>query len=99
MTYNLIVTEEADYETTDAYLYYEEQQEGLGERFLYELNKQYNQLLKNPEYYGYLSGGITDHLRKVQVKDFPFLVIYHIKSDDIIIYSVHNTSKNDKKFL
>lgn len=55
MTYNLIVTEEADNETTEAYLYYEEQQEGLGERFLYELSRRYTQLTNNPEHYGYLS--------------------------------------------
>jgi hypothetical protein len=34
MSYNLIVKTEASQETTDAYLYYENEMEGLGERFL-----------------------------------------------------------------
>ena len=100
MTYNLIVTEEADNETTEAYLYYEEQHEGLGERFLYELSKRYAQLTNNPEHYGYLSAKKeSGDFRKVVIKDFPFLVIYFIRKYDVIIYSIHNSNKDNKKFF
>ena len=45
MSYTLIIREEALEEMKDAFLYYERAQTGLGERFLFELEKRYNEIL------------------------------------------------------
>ena len=54
MKYYLTLTEDAQLEETDAYNYYEELRQGLGEDLLIELEKSYNTIIENPFYFGYL---------------------------------------------
>jgi len=51
MAYNLIIKEEADADALESFLYYEEQQDGLGERFLESLQQVYGKLETNPQFY------------------------------------------------
>lgn len=44
MAYRLIVKDEAGLEAENAYLYYETQQPGLGERFLEALQKRFDDI-------------------------------------------------------
>jgi hypothetical protein len=48
MPYTLSIREEANDEIAQAYLYYEEIREGLGERFLTEVSKRYNDISQSP---------------------------------------------------
>ncbi len=48
MIYELILKEEADREITDGYLWYEQQQSGLGELFLEEVEKYLKDHKKEP---------------------------------------------------
>ena len=54
MPYTLIIREEANDDMAQAYVYYEEIQEGLGERFLSEVSIRYNNISENPQYYGFI---------------------------------------------
>lgn len=99
MAYNLIVKEDADQDIAVAYLYYEERLEGLGDRFLRELQNRYNQLKENPKHYGFISVNDPKSLRKVVVNHFPYLVVYQIIDEHVIIHAIHNSSRENTKFL
>lgn len=90
MNYRLHVVEEAIEETTEAYTWYEEKQVGLGERFLTELEEMFYHIQANPL-------AFKQNYRKVRIailSTFPFMVIFTIKEEDIVVHSVFHTSRN-----
>lgn len=54
MPYKLIIREEAFEEMREAFLYYESVQLELGERFLSEIQKKFDELQVNPHLYGFI---------------------------------------------
>lgn len=96
MAYNLVIVEEAYLETLEAYNYYEEKQQGLGETFLLSLQKRYIDLSRNPQYYSFISNDSAQIFRDVKVDKFPYVVIFEISETDVIIYSVHLTHKRSR---
>lgn len=92
MSYNLTFQHEARQELLNAYLYYEQQQSGLGERFLSAIEKRLEDLEKQPEYYSYIDQ--QQVLRDVAINHFPYVIIYRIVEKEVRIYSVFNTAKN-----
>lgn len=94
MTFNVIVKQEAHEDTIDAYNYYEEKQPGLGERFLETLLKKYQDLAEHPTFYGYIDEDPLKVLRDVKIDKFPYVVVYEIMDNDVIVYAVHNTYKH-----
>ncbi|MDB5198837.1 MAG: type toxin-antitoxin system RelE/ParE family toxin [Chitinophagaceae bacterium] len=97
MTYGLIILKAAAEDALQAYNYYENLQQGLGNRFLSELLERYNDISKHPQYYGFVD---EQHIiRDVMLKSFPYLVVYEIENDAVIIYAVHCTYKHpDQRF-
>ena len=95
MSHQLIIREEAHSDTLEAYRYYEEKSPGLGERFLQELIQRYSEITDHPEYYGFIDE--QKIIRDVKLKHFPYLVVYEINSDKVIVYSVFNGYKNPEK--
>jgi hypothetical protein len=93
MSYKVLVKQEAYNEALAAYLYYEEVQVGLGERFLAGLEWHLDDLSKNPQYYSILQADKLRVLRDVQIKKFPFLIIFEITRDEVIVYAIHNTHR------
>ncbi len=93
MAYKVIIKEEAQNDTLEAYLYYEEKQQGLGERFLTELYTRYTQIAQNPQHYSYISADKEKSFRDVQVKGFPYVVIYDFTEKEVTVYAVHNCYK------
>lgn len=69
MPYTLIIREEALEEMKDAFLYYERTQSGLGEKFLSELEKRYNEIQEHPQFYGFID--ISRKMRDVKLNIFP----------------------------
>ena len=63
-----------------------------------ELNERYNQLKSDPEYNSYLSVRDKNKLRDVKLKSFPYLIIYQITGDEVVIYAIHNSHKRPKKY-
>ena len=92
MTFRLIILKAAAEDALDAYQYYESLQKGLGDRFLAEVLERYNDISKHPQYYGFID---EKHIiRDVMLKSFPYLIVYEIKDDTVIIFSVHCTYKD-----
>ena len=91
MAYNLIVKEEALSDMLEAFLYYEDKSEGLGERFMAALQMRYDQITENPEHYSFTDE--TKVLRDVKLKGFPYVVIYDVAARNITVYVIHNSHK------
>ncbi len=94
MEYQLEIKKEASLEAIEAYLYYEEKRFGLGESFLEHLDYYFDRIVANPEHFPQK----RKPYREAFIRRFPFLIIYEITNDKVIVYSIFNTSKNpDKK--
>ncbi len=91
MKYKILATSTAKKETEDAVFYYESVSSGLGLAFLKEIENRYASISKNPFAYGYVDN--KNLMRDVLVKRFPFVIIYKIESDTVVILSVHHTHK------
>jgi hypothetical protein len=95
MNYTLIFRDKAVKELSDAYKWYETEQQGLGEFFLKTVNEYTEAILKNPEAFK-----ITyKNFRELWIKKFPYLVVYYIdgRKNKIVIISIFHTSRNPKK--
>jgi len=73
---------EAHREFIDAFEWYEFRQEGLGRRFMENVERRLRQISVHPEYYG------KHHLnfRQVKVDEFPYMIVYEYFPRKKIIY-------------
>src|SRR5687767_187305 len=97
MAYNIIIKEEAHLDTSTAYDYYENEQKGLGEEFLEELEKRYHDLMSHPFNYGFIDD--QQIIRDVKVDRFPYVIIFEVIDENVIVYAVHNTYRHPKRRL
>jgi len=86
MSYKLIIQIEAWLEIQDAFDWYEEQKDGLGDEFLEELDNCYNSLTENPEGFPY----INYLYRRIKTDRFPYIIMYEVDNNDIIISRVRH---------
>lgn len=94
MIHELEIKEEADEEITDAYLYYENRQIGLGEKFMEQLEKYFDRIRQNPKHFQIR----RKNYREAYIQKFPFSIIYEQEESKIIVYSIFLCYKNpDKK--
>ncbi|MFN3753955.1 type II toxin-antitoxin system RelE/ParE family toxin [Flavobacterium sp.] len=94
MTYKIIISRLASTEIKDSIDFYENRQNGLGIQFFRYLQGYINVLKTNPEFFGIKK---EPCFRELSLKKFPFVVIYEIQNNDVIIYSVFNTNRNPEK--
>jgi len=92
MDYRLRLQHEAIMDMREAFTWYEQQRTGLGYSFLEEVETCYQKLLESPEYYGMLN----KRLRRIKINGFPYLIIYELEVDTVIINSVFHTSRLPK---
>lgn len=93
MIYRHEIKEEAELEALEAFLYYEEKLEGLGNKFLFQVEKYIKQICQNPLHFPLKNG-----YRQAFIKKFPYLIIYEFYQETVVVYSIFNTYQNpDKK--
>ena len=80
----------------EAYVWYESQKKGLGDRFLAFVRKKMDQIAVSPEHYG---KKINKDYREAKVDVFPYLIVYKVYVQDKIVFvnSIHNTKKHPSK--
>ena len=88
--YDLIFIEEVNKDVLDAYLWYEDQREGLGDEFLESLEEGYTKISKNPYFYQVK----FENKRTLKIKRFPYLIIYEIEENSVIVYAVFQASRD-----
>ncbi|HXS56604.1 MAG TPA: type II toxin-antitoxin system RelE/ParE family toxin [Hanamia sp.] len=92
MNFKLSISPTAFSETNDAYIYYTNISEALGERFLKSLEATYDKLSRTPKYYSYINE--FKDLRDTKLKDFPYVVIFQIIDNRVLVLRVFNTNRN-----
>jgi len=95
MTFNYRLSEEAETDIFESYIWHENQQVNLGEKFLDSLDAARQSIIRNPASYQIR---YKKKVRGFVTKDFPFLVLYIINGNDIDVISVFNTSQHPKKW-
>ncbi len=95
MIYKLQIREEAEDEIGEAYSWYEQQSEGLGERFISELEALFKKITLHPQHYKVA----RSVFRQAAIKSFPFVIYFEIVDKSIVVYSVFHTKRRpNKKF-
>ncbi len=94
MTYRVKMLPEAEAEVAEAYAWYQEQRLGLGDEFLLSLEAVLGLLSRTPLMFGetYKNG------RKALLRRFPYVVVYLVDEDTVIVTSVHHTSRSPSRW-
>lgn len=95
MTYSYDLRQEAVAEFIDAYIWYEEQQEGLGKRFAASVYDKLRLICSNPLHYKVSYKNFHEAL----TDKFPFIILYTIneKMELITVIAIFHTSRNPKR--
>src|ERR1700744_1146386 len=91
--YPLIIKPEAIEMAKEAYEWYNEQQPGLGDLFLNELESCLDKLESWPLAYS----KIKKNYRQLVLQTFPYVIVFEIIKKEVVVYSVFHTSLNPKK--
>ncbi|OYQ38025.1 hypothetical protein CHU92_06905 [Flavobacterium cyanobacteriorum] len=91
--HRLIITAQAEINISDAFEYYEYNQPHVGEYFLSVLEKCFLSIETNPEIYKIA----FSNFRQAKVPKFPFVVIYKVELNEIIVAKVFHTYRNPIK--
>lgn len=95
MNYEVLLRPEAEADIGEAYQWYEEQTEGLGEEFLRAVDACLVAVQRIPTAYS----PIHKHVRRALVRKFPYGVFYFIEVDRIIVLACFHVRRNPKQWL
>ena len=89
MNFSIVISSEAESDIDEAFLWYEFQLIGLGERFVTYVDKGFDEIAKSPEAFP----EIVESVRKFVLKKFPYNIYYRLnkeKSQMEIIRVLHH---------
>ncbi len=85
---------EAELEGTEAALRYEDERAGLGGEFLAELDAAMESIAAHPLHHPRYEAIADEHsFRRVVLKRFPYVVVFSIVGDEILIVAVAHASR------
>lgn len=93
MAYRLVVSPSAQKDIENAFDYYSEVSTQTPLRFINAIEKAYHTLEINP-YFRIL----YKNFRAIPLKKFPFVLVYIVNDDEIIIKACFHTAKSTKKY-
>jgi plasmid stabilization system protein ParE len=96
VSYTVVVSIHAEEQLTSAAQYYEQQSDGLGYRFIDEVEKAYDKLKKNPQHYSFISNRLK-RFRDVGLNNFPYVMVYEIAGNEVLIHSIFDTRQHPAK--
>jgi toxin ParE1/3/4 len=92
----VIIRLEAEVDITDAAIWYQRQQPGLGPEFLAEVESAIAKAAVNPFRYPCLRR--KPEVRRVLTKRFPYRVFYIRHDDAIIVFRVLHSARQDREW-
>jgi plasmid stabilization system protein ParE len=91
---------EADGETIAAAIWYDDQQSGLGEQFVKEIQAALDKVRRNPLSAPRLEYYVGPHdIRRQLVSRFPYVVVYLCRADDIVVVAVAHSRRRPLHWL
>lgn len=93
--YSSTLSSRAQKEIAESWEWYEERQQGLGDRFFGEVMSRIHQIEQNPKRYP----NRNKTYKETIIETFPFLIIYKINKEkkQIQVLSVFHTARNPRK--
>lgn len=76
----------------EAFTYYEEQAEGLGERFLGTVDSTFDAVERYPEMFAKVHGDV----RRAIISQFPYAVFYRLEPQRVVVFRVLHTARDPK---
>jgi plasmid stabilization system protein ParE len=93
MIYSLSIAEAAENDIRDAFMWYEEQKEGLGKRFEEHITKAMESIRSSP-----VKTQIRYNNTRIFFQDkFPFGIHFQIIENQVLIVAVFHTSRDTEK--
>lgn len=92
MEYNIFISDDAEDDIFSGYMWYEQEKHGLGDDFKNAVKNAVTSIKLNPLYFSYRRKGIRGYV----VKGFPYIVMFHIKRNNIYITAVFHMSRKRK---
>lgn len=94
MKYALVFHPASQMEYTEAFIWYEKQQAGLGLQFEEALEERLLQIAQHPEHYS----AVKKPYREASINKFPFVIVYKISKQtrSVFISSIFHTSRNPR---
>jgi plasmid stabilization system protein ParE len=95
IAYQIILSSRAEKEIETSWTWYEERQQGLGDRLVTETIYRLRQIEQTPERYSIR----YKNYRETKIEVFPFVIIYKINKKKKLIYvvSIFHASRNPKR--
>ena len=93
MAYLLEIKDEAEQDIIDGFYFYAGKGSNLGEMFVHEIEDVFNYIENNPEHFQVVYNG---H-RQRQLKSFPYLVIYKVIGNRVVVFSVFPAKSDPQK--
>jgi plasmid stabilization system protein ParE len=90
MTRQLVIETAAEDDVAIGYSWYEQRVEGLGSRFVSELDSAFDRIIINPSSYPEVESGI----RKCVVQTFPYLAFYTYDDEAVFILAVIHAAQD-----
>ena len=94
MVYSLKIWDDARVEIIKGYNWYESKKITLGEKFIYEVEEMLKYLEKYPEHYQIKH---KNKYREAVLKKFPYIILYEIIGNTVIVYAVFPSKNNPNK--
>jgi len=96
MIRRLIIRDEAEADTSEAALWYQNQTPGLGDEFLAEVRAAIERVVENPLAHRRLRR--RPEVRRVLTARFPYRVFYILRPDAIIVFRVLHGARHDREW-
>lgn len=93
--HKLTITLRAQLDISDASEFYEYKQQNLSDYFVLSLNECLNVIRFTPEIFKIS----FKNYREAKIRNFPYIVIYKVIDDEIIVTNIFNTYQNPIKKL
>jgi plasmid stabilization system protein ParE len=94
MNRRLIVRPEAEVDITDAALWYESRESGLGLELISEIQAAIERALNDPEIFSLLRE--KPPVRRVLARRFPYRVFYIVRPDTLVVFAVLHAARHDR---
>ncbi len=95
MPFNVLISQEAQWDIEESYAFYEAAQQGLGEKFEEDLNTAFEAIADNPKI---CQLRYKRTIRIVFTKSFPFGIHYLIDGKEVKVIAVFHTSRSPKNW-
>jgi toxin ParE1/3/4 len=94
MSRRLIVRAEAEEDITDAAVWYDEREAGLGWQLTLEIREAIRRAVENP--FLHLLLRQRPEVRRVLARRFPYRIFFIVRDDAIVVFAVIHAARHDR---